>query len=1027
MIMAELQGADTPRAGLEKSKKDILRHTKRAWVPLDGHLLPDSEEENPVVTTYVQENSKQESIQQWLDSGFFVSVNENFQQTINHSASLHEQGIIQMTVKDYMRSLHQFSETPTLSRGTSFNSCYSTTGVPQSIPEWLEFWEKDPVEILLDLGFGADEPDVCTQIPARFLGYSSAARGINIHVFLEAQKQRMDFENPDLYGRFQQLEILDHVTNAFSSLLDDVKTQQSQHEEKAEIQGMQNPSSSEAKEHKRKMSQLLRRASRQTSRMDGKPALSKSFKIEHEISTLPTKPWDPRVELQVAFISHDASQMLPLTDCGSAQACNDLSPCHLPHALLDKPWPCSCTLAKQPPHPCLSEGSVRRRNWKEKWNHMDRLKNLSHIVSKGPDSFEMEEVQSFEEDTGNPLILTSGIVGTQMDRTNSCQSDSSGFLEELPELQPLQVSSVTGSQSPTVCRGCKPRDQSHSPGSWQDSLQESHGSKSKSMTSSSLLSQDWSTLEEKASVVEEELQPKGMEEPPEIVNPDMTPIKTIMVGEHPESVAVPVVTSTSTCNNTMGILVTHVTEKEDRSVGHKGTGKMLIQRHHFESPRSSRIDQTPDNFYHVDSEITKTEDKSKVCPDTRKSSLAQERPAQHSHLHRGAMPYKGDLLQTSEKSIPHLEKPPGHVPTDSSAASSWSVTTQMSSNLVSAAQRVADLGTYNKGTAFECTPCDPLTTTDLRLQRETRQVKDAAVQTYAHECKLRPSHNDFIHGPRPLAKSISLDTGFPSTPQTGLCHTTPAHCCVCCHHCPNCQWRGQSPGPEPSICRHSLYSQAEDPKVQFMKTLKILQDTTVRDLCSCTVYEMETMKMVCQSFREHLEEIEQHFMGQQALYPRDMSEEEREEDEYLRTLREALRQQVAELAFQLGDRARQIKEGILLQLDLLCEELPEHCANLPQCNWTEGKHGQRSCVQTHAVAPDPALLASSGQWTPCSGVTQPVALNPSGLETGGISLQSPAMAESGLGPSLSHVGKKSLLDQSGFDDLCTKWNVQDQL
>jgi hypothetical protein len=38
----------------------------------------------------------------------------------------------------------------------------------------------------------------------------------------------------------------------------------------------------------------------------------------------------------------------------------------------------------------------------------------------------------------------------------------------------------------------------------------------------------------------------------------------------------------------------------------------------------------------------------------------------------------------------------------------------------------------------------------------------------------------------------------------------------------------------------------------------------------------------------------------------------REEAEYLRTLREALRQQVAELAFQLGDRARQIKEGILL-------------------------------------------------------------------------------------------------------------------
>jgi hypothetical protein len=54
MIMEELQGSDTPRAGLEMSKRDILRHTKRAWAPLDGHLLPDSEEENPMVTMYVQ-------------------------------------------------------------------------------------------------------------------------------------------------------------------------------------------------------------------------------------------------------------------------------------------------------------------------------------------------------------------------------------------------------------------------------------------------------------------------------------------------------------------------------------------------------------------------------------------------------------------------------------------------------------------------------------------------------------------------------------------------------------------------------------------------------------------------------------------------------------------------------------------------------------------------------------------------------------------------------------------------------------
>lgn len=38
---------------------------------------------------------------------------------------------------------------------------------------------------------------------------------------------------------------------------------------------------------------------------------------------------------------------------------------------------------------------------------------------------------------------------------------------------------------------------------------------------------------------------------------------------------------------------------------------------------------------------------------------------------------------------------------------------------------------------------------------------------------------------------------------------------------------------------------------------------------------MEAMKTLCQSFREHLEEIEPPFVGQQALFSRDVSEEER--------------------------------------------------------------------------------------------------------------------------------------------------------
>ncbi|KAL1768285.1 coiled-coil domain-containing protein 129 [Sigmodon hispidus] len=94
------------------------------------------------------------------------------------------------------------------------------------------------------------------------------------------------------------------------------------------------------------------------------------------------------------------------------------------------------------------------------------------------------------------------------------------------------------------------------------------------------------------------------------------------------------------------------------------------------------------------------------------------------------------------------------------------------------------------------------------------------------------------------------------------------------------------------------------------------------------------------------------------------------------------------------------------QLDILSEELPEHCANLQQCNWTKGKYGQSSCVQTHTVAPEPAFPASRRQQTSCLGVAELVALGPSDLETKDeMSLQSSAMTESGTGPSSNSAGE----------------------
>nr|XP_012634435.1 coiled-coil domain-containing protein 129 isoform X2 [Microcebus murinus] len=968
MMAEKSQGSDNPPEGQEKSKRKTLRCTKRAWAPLDEQLPPGSQESQglPIPTL---EDSKQESIQQWLDSGFFVSVNENFQQGIDHSVSLYEQGMVQMTVKDYMRSLHQFSGTPTLSRGNSFNSCHSTASIPQSIPEWLDFWENDPVEILLALGFGADEPDICSQIPARFLGCSSAARGINIRVFLEAQKQRMDIENPSLYGRFRQLEILDHVTNAFSSLLNDVNILQNKADGEAGGETVQRTPASGSKEHRRRMGKLLRRASRQNIRRDYDPEVSESFKTKDEVFIPPANPGECVAESPAAPIHHHQNRLSTSAEHQSLQSCDDSILCHPPRALLSKQWPCPSTLAKQDPLSCVSEGSVKDRI------QTNKLRNLCRLVGKGPDSFEMEEVQSFEEETGNPLGVTSGTVGARVDRANSCQSDSSGFLEEPPEPLPLQMLSLPSSQRPAENAGAKPRDLSRSLLPAQDGQHESDESDSRSMMSTSFSSQDWSVLEEKASisVTKEESQLEAMEGSPELLTPDLALAKTSAGGEHPRKdshLQLPLptphaehevtgATVTPKCDRPLGFIATHIAKMKDGLPRPKGAGEMHVQSHRCESHRSPGNDHAPGKFPHVDSEAPREEESHRICPDTN-TLLAGESPPQPVPKHSEVMPYMVDLVHTSEKSTPHLHKLPGenaqvkprcsalgHIPprteaglenlrpnADSNTGSSRSVTTQMSSNLVSAARSAVALGTDSKGTSLECTMCDPVTT-GPRLGSEERQFKDASIQTSTceprpwHFCPV-PSPKASMHGPQPLTKSVSLDTGFPSSYPGGDCHAVPAHCCVCCCHYCHCPGERQSSGPAPSVHRHCLYSHTDHPEAQFMKTLKVLQDTAVRELCSCTVHEMEAMKMVCQSFREHLEEVEQHLTGQQALFSRDMSEEEREEAEQLQTLREALRQQVAELEFQLGDRARQIREGILLELELFTEEPREHYTNLHQ-------------------------------------------------------------------------------------------------
>uniref|UniRef100_A0A8C5SI38 ITPR-interacting domain-containing protein n=1 Tax=Laticauda laticaudata TaxID=8630 RepID=A0A8C5SI38_LATLA len=49
----------------------------------------------------------------------------------------------------------------------------------------------DLFEVLPALGFGVEEPDICTKIPSHFISCPSTAKSINIKVFIDAQRQCM--------------------------------------------------------------------------------------------------------------------------------------------------------------------------------------------------------------------------------------------------------------------------------------------------------------------------------------------------------------------------------------------------------------------------------------------------------------------------------------------------------------------------------------------------------------------------------------------------------------------------------------------------------------------------------------------------------------------------------------------------------------------------------------------------------------------------------------------------------------------
>ncbi|XP_072535795.1 uncharacterized protein [Salminus brasiliensis] len=278
----------------------------------------------------------------------------------------------------------------------------------------LNLWQDDPEELLLDLGFGAEEPDITVRIPARFINHQSKARGINIQLFLEAQKNRMDIENPDVSNRFRQLEVLQQVTTAFNSLVGGPA-------QIAEKPG-EPPVSAETRERRKRVGMLLRKASKKslsqaTTAQDHQP-LSPPLTGPSSIPDLPADPpHDKRSPVK------RARQCLPESA--------SLSP----------------LVEEQSSIPEAAEPSLTTPLSQCKSSDLRGVREPCNVTStqKGPgepaESFELEEIQSFDEGSiagsctgpadhpGNERACLSRVSSCVV-RTNSCQSDSSGFLEE---------------------------------------------------------------------------------------------------------------------------------------------------------------------------------------------------------------------------------------------------------------------------------------------------------------------------------------------------------------------------------------------------------------------------------------------------------------------------------------------------------------------------------------------------------------------------------------------------------------------
>ncbi|XP_072268239.1 protein ITPRID1 isoform X2 [Pyxicephalus adspersus] len=843
---------------------------------------------------------------------------DNNNQGFSVKGSTYKMGMIKLSVKEYMSSLHSYIETPPTAKWDGDEK--HAPVAPTSVADMLKLCEADPTELLIDLGFGIDEPDICTKIPSRFLMTPSEAKGINTRVFIEAQKRRMEIENPNLCGRFRQLEVLEQVTSAFSSLLNDVHVFQNGENKNVK-------KSTLTQEKRKRIRQLLWKVSRQMKIVDENPGPDVVSKgpIEKKDQCEPIKDTE-----NVNFAKNKS------TDQENAEV---LSKEQIPSMDNENVSPLRAEL-----QPSTLSANVKQYNLPEMSGKIRTLRG-SKLISKTfrkaalqnrlqpPDSFEMEEVQSFEEDYPKALGLDRF---SEMKRTNSCQSDSSGFQEDPPE--PLPLKNLHGSSDSI------------------DSQVTLHGKSNSS---------DFPDISEEYDDVDDCAAPLVTENT--VTSKDCShqigkkTFKSLSMNtENGDDIFQSFESHNEHADNLKGIdkqiSIPEDTENEMKEITNNANnlqdGELAdqMENRQAESPVSSEVEY-PVYITHyltdikeVITEISSDTNDDQDCfeghvSDVQVKSDSESNSFADDECSLVSSCVKWTSMSGSQSLSFHLQTPPGSVDysdqelhhcyqdkkstfqTEINTNIYKSVTIQMSSNLQDQSDctsRQHSLYNTNNNrnevhTLFTCVAGRK----DAFSQTEIGWLNEC--YTNNHCCHQR---NHFI------TESLSFDTGMWGHDR--FSHPAPniacCHCCHC-HHC--CVSRC------PSMFRHNVPNRPSSSSINIEKELSDTLSLLRESLMSISLTrdgDMENMKKACQTYREKLLEIEQRLIEQQAGCFNILTSEEREKIRRLHLLRRDVLKEATELEFNLDERARSVKEAISVQLEQVLEEQSRLYSELDFCD-----------------------------------------------------------------------------------------------